>query len=477
MRSSRITTIFSEVPAAGNGPSGLLVSAGVHVFLFSALISGLRTTVRERDVAEVRQYSVRTLKLNRAEPQRRRAASKEVSREAVRDAIKEIAERSASPQASAAAAAPDLLPAKLHAPQTLLQPDLTKPVVMTQALPIPTVVIWTAENTPVKVIVAAPAREVTSARVLPSLNPPNHELKPADLKLSASAFDVKTPMLPPSTTSPVAINIAIPTTSVPVTSSTVVGQPTSAMVMSISDLRQNEGTVVLPGANQSAGRALSGSLGTGTTAKVMNGSGKAVTDESGKGTAATAGERIASEGSGMTGSKLSDGALQGAEGDGSGSGSELGLTRIDLPKDGRFGTVVVGSSLAEEYPESVGVWNSRLAYTVYLHVGLSKNWILQYALPQDAAKGGSVARPEAPWPFTIVRPQSPTSDLNADAIMIHGIVNVLGRFDAVSVVFPVEFAEKKLLLSALQQWRFRPARQNGQLTPVEVLLIIPEELQ
>ena len=447
------------------------------MFLFAAVISGLRTTVRERDVAGVRQYPIRMLELNRAEPKRQRVVGGEVFHRAGRDAIQQIAEQKSAPEESAAAAAPDLLPAKLHAPQTLIQPDLMKTVVMTQAIPLPMVVIWTAENTPAKVIVAAPAREVTSARVLPSLNPPNHELKPADLKLSASAFDVKTPMLPPSTTSPVAINIAVPTSHVPVTSSTVVGEPTSAMVMAISDLRQNEGTVVLPGVSQSAARSASGSMGTGTIAKGTNGRGPATGDDSGKGTAATVVDGIASGGTGPDGEKAGDRAVQGAGGRGLGSGSESEMTRINLPKDGRFGTVVVGSSLAEEYPESVGVWNSRLAYTVYLHVGLSKNWILQYALPRDTANGGSVARPEAPWPFTIVRPQAPPADLNAAAIMIHGVVNVLGRFDAMSVVFPAEFAEKKILLSALEQWQFRPAKQNGQFTPVEVLLIIPEELQ
>jgi hypothetical protein len=32
------------------------------------------------------------------------------------------------------------------------------------------------------------------------------------------------------------------------------------------------------------------------------------------------------------------------------------------------------------------------------------------------------------------------------------------------------------VLSSLQKWQFRPAMQNGQIARVEVLLIIPEEM-
>jgi hypothetical protein len=44
-----------------------------------------------------------------------------------------------------------------------------------------------------------------------------------------------------------------------------------------------------------------------------------------------------------------------------------------------------------------------------------------------------------------------------------------------AVVFPTEFKQAKFVLAALQQWKFRPAKQNGQLAPVEILLIIPDE--
>jgi hypothetical protein len=156
-----------------------------------------------------------------------------------------------------------------------------------------------------------------------------------------------------------------------------------------------------------------------------------------------------------------------------------GTTRIALPKDGRFGVVVVGNSLQDQFPEIESVWNGRLAYTAYLHVGLSKSWILQYSIPRpdDAAAGGTIAHLEAPWPYNIVRPNLAPDSVDADALMIHGFVNQSGRFETLTVVFPQAFPQAQFILAALQKWQFRPATQDGQNARVEVLIIIPAEYE
>lgn len=120
-----------------------------------------------------------------------------------------------------------------------------------------------------------------------------------------------------------------------------------------------------------------------------------------------------------------------------------------------------------------------MVYTVYLHVGLGKNWILQYSIPrsEEVANAGSVARPEAPWPYDILRPRLAPEDFTSEAIMVHGFVNMAGQFERLAMVLPTQFAQAKFLLDALKHWQFRPARQNGQAAAVEVLLIIPEELE
>jgi hypothetical protein len=133
----------------------------------------------------------------------------------------------------------------------------------------------------------------------------------------------------------------------------------------------------------------------------------------------------------------------------------------------------VGSSPVEEYPEVQESWGGRLAYTVYLHVGLAKNWILQYSLPREAeaSAGGTMVRPEAPWPYAIERPN--LEEFNADTIIIHGFVNVAGRLEQLSFVFPTDFPNPDFMLGALRRWQFRPAMQNGEPILIEVLLIIP----
>ncbi len=124
------------------------------------------------------------------------------------------------------------------------------------------------------------------------------------------------------------------------------------------------------------------------------------------------------------------------------------------------------------------MWGGRLAYTVFLHVGLARSWILQYSLPrsEEASAAGTIARLEAPWPYNIVRPNLALGPVDGNTIMIHGFVNQSGRFEALNIVFPPEFPQAPFVLKSLQNWQFRPASQNGQAAKVEVLLIIPQEL-
>lgn len=104
---------------------------------------------------------------------------------------------------------------------------------------------------------------------------------------------------------------------------------------------------------------------------------------------------------------------------------------------------------------------------------------MQYSLPRDddAAEAGSVLQLKAPWPFNIVRPTNGAGEMDADALMVHGFVNTEGRFEGLNILVPPDYEGAKLMLESLQQWEFRPAVQNGQKIKVEVLLIIPEEVQ
>jgi hypothetical protein len=167
-----------------------------------------------------------------------------------------------------------------------------------------------------------------------------------------------------------------------------------------------------------------------------------------------------------------------ARGGAAGFGNSSSPVHISMPRDGQFGVVVFGSSIADKYPETAEMWSGRLASTVYLRVGLPKSWILQYALPRivdaTANLGGHL---DAPWPYEIVRPNIDPGELDADALILHGFVNNDGRFEKLEVVFPPEFVQSPTVLDILNQWQFRPAKLNGAMTVAEILLIIPGQSQ
>jgi hypothetical protein len=118
-----------------------------------------------------------------------------------------------------------------------------------------------------------------------------------------------------------------------------------------------------------------------------------------------------------------------------------------------------------------------MAYSVYLHVGSRKNWILQYSLPRNAqaTAGAMTTQPKAPWPYLIVRPHLPSADWNSDAIMVHGFLDTNGHFQKLAVIFPPEFSDANFVVGSLNQWEFRPAMENGHAVAVEVLLVIPDQ--
>jgi hypothetical protein len=366
-----------------------------------------------------------------------------------------------------------------EAVQTLVQPDAPTDPTIPQA-PLPQVFVWSSRDIAVKNIVQPTPQTTAAIDVRPSLNPPNQEVHVADVQISSTAYDTKAPLPLPSKTSPINVPASRQTQQMPETATKDARTATPAGVISASNIQLQEGTAALPMINEVAPAPFSGSLTAGQPKSLSEtGQGKTDGKQNGAGTGQTAGNQTgnAASGGGSGGQGGANG-MAGGNASVTTGASQPTVVHITLPKDGKFGVVVVGSSLAEDYPETVHLWSGRLAYTVYLHVGVAKNWILQYCLPrvQEAASTGSAGRPDAPWPYDITRP-SIDADANADAIMVHGFVNVLGRFEQLAVIFPTELAETKFLLHALQQWQFRPAMQNGQATAMEVLLIIPAEAE
>src|ERR1035437_6222432 len=471
----RTLSLFTEPRPSSQGPSALVVSILVHGAVLGLLSYGFMHTPRIDEQALNKRYAVRHLDLHTPEPQMRPSGGSGM--------------RYPRPQPAARALPPDSRPAarpagsmqiahRTPAPQTLMQPDLPRNLTLPQEIPVPTVVTWTAQKTPARTIVLPQPQEATAADVRPSPDAPNAELNLTDLSIASTDLAAKIAAPAPGTTSPIVVPGPELAQLVPVTTSESSAQPTPAAVLALSDLQMREGTVTLPPANETSASASPTAPVPGPLAEhAQTGDDDAVSTNGGAATEQSSNDQAEAAAS-APGAVALKGTNAGPA-QKAGPGNQPAIDRISLPKKGKYGVVVVGSPLQEEYPEMVQIWGGRMAYTVYLHVGLARSWILQYSLPRssEVAAAGSVARLEAPWPDDIARPLLAFGDFNADALVLHGFVNKAGRFESLAVVYPPQFAQAEFVLYALQRWQFRPARQNGQTAAVEVVLIVPNELE
>lgn len=423
-----MVTLFSEPSKPRRRPPSLALSVCLHGVGSSLLFFSSLRAPRIVEPALTEHYSLRLLEMHMQDPQTRHAAEHSVADSSGQEIAFEASQ--AAQQLQAPSIAP---PDKLD---MLLQPDTD--LVLPQDAHIPHVLLWSAEKQPDKKIVPPPPQERAGADVPPSLQMPNQEAALAELSVAPSDSTAKMLPLAASTTSPVRVAEPLPAQRVPETASELSKEPAHTRLVSLSEPLVPAGTIAVPHVNV----ASSG------------------------GTARSGGQALQSGGEALS-----------ARGTERGVGGEFTTKRITLPKNGRFSMVLVGNSVEDQYPETAGMWSGRLAYTVYLHVGLAKNWILQYSLPRadQSAATGSMGRLEAPWPTDMLVPNLPAGFTHADALIVHGFLNKDGRFDALAAIFPPQSAEARSVLDVLRQWVFRPALQNGQIAMVEVLLIIPEQ--
>jgi len=497
MRSSRTITLFSVQPEARQGPSSYVASAITHVCaIFGLVCAFIYTPQFKLPTPDV--YMMQHVNLNIPYPPVKRAggSGSMYPQSSASGAETSTHEKLAAPPSSRLQLARPKL-----APQTLIEPDVDPNKMLPKETPVPSLMLWSGAKQKIKLLTPPKPEMPATVFSKPKLNIPNKEQQLADLNMASTRFPTKMPMPMAGKTTPVILKRDVPLERAPETSSISSIEPTPAAVLSASDLHMAQGTVAMPAANQSASGNERGGLGTGHAEASVNtgngdagsigterGEGKGQGTSGGKSAGAGngAGQKGAGNGAAGEGSASGTGNGKGSghnagsgsgpsQGAGSGEGEGESITRISRPKNGQFGVVVVGSDLDEQYPETAAVWKGRMAYSVYLHVGQAKSWILQYSLPRaaDSANAGT-AHLEAPWPFYIVRPNFNPADSNADSVMVHGFVNEAGHFEALAVVFPTDFAHEQLVLTALQQWQFRPGTQNGQIAKLEVLLIIPE---
>jgi hypothetical protein len=486
MRSSQTISLFSERPEVSQKSSSFAVSILVHSVVFALLGYGLLHPPPLRNYDSRERMIVRSLEFHLPDPVKPREPSGSGHNMPSPGNVKSAEGAKSEAQMAVIRQAENAPVSHL----TLLQPKLKNLTKLPDDTPLPTVVIWKPDSALAKVIIPPQQVKLASAPVLAAPQLPNREERLADVRISSS--DLSSQKLPilPSTTSPLTVHGPDAPPAIPTTSSASSAEPTPAAIVSISDLRMPEGKVIIPAAEASSSSSSPGALtqgksdasaradanrpaGTGGTKSQGTRAGDAKNSTTSAGAPANGvGAKVwPSSGSGNGANTK---ATTGSD-EGNGTSERPSVTRIALPRNGVFGSVVVGVSLQDRYPETAGLLGGRIAYTVYLHVGMAKSWILQYSLPSsdDAASAGNIAHVDAPWPYNIVRPNIPSSILDADALILHGFINKDGHFENLKVVFPTDFSEAQFVLDSLTQWQFRTAMQNGEPKRVEVLLIIP----
>jgi len=466
MSSARMITLFGDQTELVQRPTSLIFSALFHGLAFSLFSFGVFYTPRIDVHAATQRYSVRTLDLEMSEHPRAKQPMRYPGPAAKLQTatLKQGSGKHHPPALKLVAKA-------ARGSQTILQPDLSAHAHIHRPIPVPSAVVWTPQIAPTNKIIAPLPDKATAANVTPSPDAPNNEVDLANTSLAR----LNTPSrleLAAGTTSPVTVENRSKVQMAPITVAQNSAMPTPTALLSVSNLRIDKGTVVLPPVNESVAQASMGQLGQpdpdlgGQSAGKNSGSAAELQNAESNRNKPTANSTASNGEQNPLADPLTDPhVLKQAH-------------PITLAKDGEFGAVIVGSTLEEQFPEVAGVWNNRIAYTVYLHVGLSRSWILQYALGEDsnAPESGVVERIQAPWPYNILRPNIAPGSIQADALLVHGYVNTAGRFEDIRVAFPTEYADAEFVLKSLSQWQFRPATQQDKPIRVEILLIIPDAL-
>jgi hypothetical protein len=364
------------------------------------------------------------------------------------------------------------LPKLAAGDRTLVQLDVPPRSKPPEKVQVPDVLVWAREKNPTQNIVPGASTTARPSNTPPVLDLAAPQLKPADLAVMAPPV-IEIPKLPAlrAASTPMRVATPEPDPGVPSTSSQTAG---IGHIISVSDAAVTAEThILVPAVNQTASGGNSGAAP--GTAK-----GEGLAQQHEQVPAATGG---ASQSPEVTGKTTSSAAPEGTPQPGLpkaeipkpvSASVSLENSKISRPVNGRHSSVVMGTGASAAYPESAGILTGKVVYTVYLQLGLRKNWVMQFCLVRDTERGGSVngavAAVDPPWPFTMVRPA--IDGLKGDYTLVHAIVNTNGRFEQFSLVIPDE-AGASILWESLRQWEFRPASRGGSVSPVEVLLIIP----
>ena len=236
----------------------------------------------------------------------------------------------------------------------------------------------------------------------------------------------------------------------PVNEKRAVGGPEAhpVAVLSVSDARLTSDTIVVP-----PGNVISSASGGGSSAVGQD--------------PATARRDVPAPTRDSIASRLATTPLE---------ASRTGGREVVHPPNGRFDIVVIQSSPDESLPP--GMLSGKPVYTVYLHVGDSKQWVMHFSATKSSPvqRGGVVQLPDprpltAPYPRMTVLPEEPVNG-PGPYVLVHGVVDESGSLQNLEIVGAIQ-SSKSSLLQALSRWRFQPARRAESSERIEMVLAIP----
>jgi hypothetical protein len=159
--------------------------------------------------------------------------------------------------------------------------------------------------------------------------------------------------------------------------------------------------------------------------------------------------------------------------------------RIERPKTGRYDVAITIAQSA--IPGADGLMIGRPVYTVYIPMATAKDWILQYALRENAGaarpRNGTVISLDdpvpitAPYAFVLLRPITRYNGGGRYGF-VHGSITATGKLEGLRIVGEAGipgggFDDAVEFLRSLGQWEFIPAAKDGVPVATEVLLCIP----
>ena len=198
-------SLFSERSDLGPRPTSIAASAVLHVVAIALILFGIAYKPPYARVS-TDHYRVRELDLDMPDEQARfypPSMPKPASTPGAHAPASEGKPSLSVPALRDVAQAPP-------GPQTLLQPDVAKPITLPMPIPVPQVAIWSPSKVVVKKVTPPLPQKPPSSDVQPSVERPNEELTLADVNIASSFHPTSKPIVTASTTSPVRVQTQQP---------------------------------------------------------------------------------------------------------------------------------------------------------------------------------------------------------------------------------------------------------------------------